>query len=291
MSADKWYLLYLLLAALGLLILSSSVTMLVPFCIGKLIDIIYSSDEDFTEMLWNLKVTCAVLSVIFMAGAFANLGRVYIVQTSGMYCIILQFYCYCVYCAVLPISPKQVFTLEGQNRSCSHVEVFSTKHWGHRSREDLKLQCLWGQALSSWLFWLQSQTITTLQHNTFKAAVKVPDDLVFHQSCRIYVGHVLPEPFAIHTDDHRWITGSLVTPGSHMFVNVQFSKNCSIWNIRMCYLSDRSKPFIKWFLNGRWASISAITASLSRAMPLWSVPFFWKSDFATKVIINGWSIR
>ena len=84
MLADKLQF-ALTVAALGLLILSSSVTMLVPFCIGKLIDIIYSSTEDFTEMLWNLKVTCAVLSVIFMAGAFANLGRVYIVQTSGTY--------------------------------------------------------------------------------------------------------------------------------------------------------------------------------------------------------------
>eukprot|EP00795_Rhopilema_esculentum_P003009 gene3009-1270_t len=34
-------------------------------------------------MLWNLKVTCAVLSVTFLAGALANLGRVYLVQTSG----------------------------------------------------------------------------------------------------------------------------------------------------------------------------------------------------------------
>ena len=58
--------------------------MLVPFCIGKLIDIIYNSTEDFTEMLWNLKVTCAVLSVTFLVGALANLGRVYLVQTSGL---------------------------------------------------------------------------------------------------------------------------------------------------------------------------------------------------------------
>eukprot|EP00794_Sanderia_malayensis_P020061 gene20061-22030_t len=72
-----------LTAALGLLILSSSVTMLVPFCIGKLIDIIYTSSDDFTEMLRNLRLTCVVLSFIFFAGAAANLGRVYIVQTSG----------------------------------------------------------------------------------------------------------------------------------------------------------------------------------------------------------------
>ena len=63
--------------------LSSSVTMLVPFCIGKLIDLIYNSTEDFTEMLWNLKLTCAGLSVVFLIGAVANLGRVFIVQTTG----------------------------------------------------------------------------------------------------------------------------------------------------------------------------------------------------------------
>lgn len=72
-------------AALGLLLLSSSVTMLVPFCIGKLIDIIYNSTEDFTEMLWNLKLTCAGLSVVFLLGSLANLGRVYLVQTTGIF--------------------------------------------------------------------------------------------------------------------------------------------------------------------------------------------------------------
>ena len=78
----------LFLAALGLLILSSSVTMLVPFCIGKLIDLIYSSTEDFTQMLWNLKLTCAGLSVVFLMGALANLGRVYIVQTAGRFFLV-----------------------------------------------------------------------------------------------------------------------------------------------------------------------------------------------------------
>lgn len=63
--------------------MSSSVTMLVPFCIGKLIDMIYNSTEDFTDMLWNLKLTCAGLSVVFLLGALANLGRVYLVQTTG----------------------------------------------------------------------------------------------------------------------------------------------------------------------------------------------------------------
>jgi len=85
-------------AALCLLILSSSVTLLVPFCIGKLIDLIYSSTEDFSKMLWNLKVTCAGLSVVFLLGAMANVGRVYIVQTAGMLSITQ---CYIATCNLL----------------------------------------------------------------------------------------------------------------------------------------------------------------------------------------------
>nr|QNH67938.1 ATP-binding cassette transporter subfamily B member 10 [Brachionus plicatilis] len=71
---------YLAMAVL-LLAVSSGVTMAVPFCIGKLIDFIQSGNKE--EMKENLKKMTLIMGVIFLVGAFANFGRVYVIRASG----------------------------------------------------------------------------------------------------------------------------------------------------------------------------------------------------------------
>lgn len=67
--------------AVGLLVISSSVTLAVPFCMGKVIDIINTSAKDGT-MMEKLTSFCSVLLVIFLIGGLANFGRVYLMQIS-----------------------------------------------------------------------------------------------------------------------------------------------------------------------------------------------------------------
>ncbi len=58
--------------------------MAVPFGIGKVIDIIYSHQKEGTgDMVKQLKQFCQVLLGIFLLGAAANTGRVYLMQTAG----------------------------------------------------------------------------------------------------------------------------------------------------------------------------------------------------------------
>ena len=68
--------------AVCLLLISSAVTMVVPFGIGRVIDIIYTPD-DTGSMIPRLKRFCQILLVVFVIGAVANFGRVYLMQVSG----------------------------------------------------------------------------------------------------------------------------------------------------------------------------------------------------------------
>ncbi|XP_043284876.1 ATP-binding cassette sub-family B member 10, mitochondrial [Venturia canescens] len=76
-APEKWR----LAGAIVLLIVSSTVTMAVPFCIGKIIDIIYTSDQVKTRE--NLNKLGLALSVVFLIGAVCNFGRVYLMSTTG----------------------------------------------------------------------------------------------------------------------------------------------------------------------------------------------------------------
>jgi len=69
--------------AVGLLLISSAVSISVPFFIGKLMDIIFSDPQSNEEMLKRLKEMCFLLGFVFAAGAVANTGRIYMMQTSG----------------------------------------------------------------------------------------------------------------------------------------------------------------------------------------------------------------
>ncbi|KAK3792323.1 hypothetical protein RRG08_046635 [Elysia crispata] len=76
-APEKWS----LTGAIGCLIVSSAVTMTVPFCIGKIIDLIHASDKE--HMMSQLNQVCSVLLGMFVLGGLANFGRVYILQTAS----------------------------------------------------------------------------------------------------------------------------------------------------------------------------------------------------------------
>jgi len=56
--------------------------MAVPFGIGRVIDIIYTTATD-GHMVERLTNFCQILLAIFVIGALANFGRIYLMQTSG----------------------------------------------------------------------------------------------------------------------------------------------------------------------------------------------------------------
>ena len=68
--------------AVGLLLISSGVTMAVPFCMGRVIDIIYTAAEQ-GQLLEKLNIVCQILVVVFVVGGVANFGRVYLMQVAG----------------------------------------------------------------------------------------------------------------------------------------------------------------------------------------------------------------
>lgn len=67
--------------AIVLLLLSSSVTMSVPFFLGKIIDMLQTYKQD--ELRQRLKQMTFVLVGIFGLGAIANFGRVYLILTTS----------------------------------------------------------------------------------------------------------------------------------------------------------------------------------------------------------------
>lgn len=71
-----------LCAAIGFLFISSSATLVVPFGIGRVIDIIYTTSKE-GNMIEQLQHFCLILLCIFVCGAFANFSRIYLMQSSG----------------------------------------------------------------------------------------------------------------------------------------------------------------------------------------------------------------
>lgn len=69
--------------AVGLLIISSSVSMAVPFSLGKVLDIIYNNLGDGEKARSQLNAVCGILVGVFCVGAICNFGRVYIMSTVG----------------------------------------------------------------------------------------------------------------------------------------------------------------------------------------------------------------
>ncbi|XP_050307914.1 ATP-binding cassette sub-family B member 10, mitochondrial [Anthonomus grandis grandis] len=76
---EKWK----LASAIGFLIVSSSVTMAVPFSLGKVLDIIYTNTNEFDEAKARLNKVCGILLCIFVLGGICNFGRVYYMSIAG----------------------------------------------------------------------------------------------------------------------------------------------------------------------------------------------------------------
>nr|XP_033342262.1 ATP-binding cassette sub-family B member 10, mitochondrial [Megalopta genalis] len=76
-APEKWR----LFGAITFLLVSSAVTMAVPFCLGKIIDIIYTKDTE--NMRKNLNQLCIVFFGVFVVGAICNFARVYLMSTTG----------------------------------------------------------------------------------------------------------------------------------------------------------------------------------------------------------------
>ncbi len=77
---------------IGLLFISSGVTMSVPFALGKIIDIIYSMDqlkgsssqESEKDKIKSIRdKVCLALLGVFVIGGVANFGRVYLMRLSA----------------------------------------------------------------------------------------------------------------------------------------------------------------------------------------------------------------
>ncbi|OWR45043.1 ATP-binding cassette sub-family B member 10, mitochondrial [Danaus plexippus] len=76
---EKWT----LTGAIGFLIISSSVTMAVPFSLGMVLDIIYSGTNDLVAAREKLDELCLYLCGVFLVGGLCNFGRVYLMSISG----------------------------------------------------------------------------------------------------------------------------------------------------------------------------------------------------------------
>lgn len=69
--------------------------MAVPFSLGKVLDIIYSSSNNLTEAREKMNQLCGILITVFLIGAVCNFGRIYIMSTAGIL-ILLLFYKYLI---------------------------------------------------------------------------------------------------------------------------------------------------------------------------------------------------
>lgn len=70
-------------AAIVCLIVSSSITMSVPFALGKILDIIFDKEgADGEQALVKLKHFSSILLAVFVVGGLANFGRVYLFNSA-----------------------------------------------------------------------------------------------------------------------------------------------------------------------------------------------------------------
>ncbi|XP_058446116.1 ATP-binding cassette sub-family B member 10, mitochondrial [Malaya genurostris] len=66
------------------LLISSAITMSVPFGLGKILDVIYSSSAESGLAKEKLDQFCLLLAGIFLLGGLANFGRVYLFGNSSL---------------------------------------------------------------------------------------------------------------------------------------------------------------------------------------------------------------
>ncbi|XP_037917942.1 ATP-binding cassette sub-family B member 10, mitochondrial-like [Hermetia illucens] len=78
-KSEKW----VLVAAIGFLLVSSTVTMAVPYALGKILDIIFVKTDN-TVMMEKLRNFSMILAGVFILGGLANFGRVYLFTTASL---------------------------------------------------------------------------------------------------------------------------------------------------------------------------------------------------------------
>uniref|UniRef100_A0A1A9ZIE4 ATP-binding cassette sub-family B member 10, mitochondrial n=1 Tax=Glossina pallidipes TaxID=7398 RepID=A0A1A9ZIE4_GLOPL len=71
-----------LAAAIGCLIISSAITMSVPYALGRTLDIMF--DKGDNQSMVKLKNFCAILCGVFVIGGLANFGRVYLFNSASL---------------------------------------------------------------------------------------------------------------------------------------------------------------------------------------------------------------
>lgn len=76
--SQKWT----IAAAVSCLCVSSTITMSVPFGLGKILDLIYTSSEESTLAKEKLYSFCLILSGVFLLGGLANFARVYLFSNA-----------------------------------------------------------------------------------------------------------------------------------------------------------------------------------------------------------------
>lgn len=68
--------------------ISSGITMSVPFVLGKILDTIFDKDgEKSSQSLDRLKHFSLILCGVFFIGGLANFGRIYLFNSACMYCL------------------------------------------------------------------------------------------------------------------------------------------------------------------------------------------------------------
>ncbi|XP_055609573.1 ATP-binding cassette sub-family B member 10, mitochondrial [Uranotaenia lowii] len=69
---------------IGCLVISSAITMSVPFGLGKILDVIYSTSGEAGIAKEKLDQFCLLLGGIFLLGGLANFGRVYLFSNASL---------------------------------------------------------------------------------------------------------------------------------------------------------------------------------------------------------------
>uniref|UniRef100_A0AAG5CZS9 ATP-binding cassette sub-family B member 10, mitochondrial n=1 Tax=Anopheles atroparvus TaxID=41427 RepID=A0AAG5CZS9_ANOAO len=79
-QSERWN----IAGGVGCLIISSAITMSVPFGLGKILDIIYASSAETGIAKEKLDQFCLILGGIFLLGGLANFGRVYLFSNASL---------------------------------------------------------------------------------------------------------------------------------------------------------------------------------------------------------------
>ncbi|XP_055544505.1 ATP-binding cassette sub-family B member 10, mitochondrial [Wyeomyia smithii] len=79
-KSERWN----IAGGIGCLVVSSAITMSVPFGLGKILDVIYSTSAETGIAKEKLDQFCLLLAGVFLLGGFANFGRVFLFSNASL---------------------------------------------------------------------------------------------------------------------------------------------------------------------------------------------------------------